>query len=302
MYFENHLSAVLNVLPGKVAAAVRSYIASGNQFDEIRLRANGPAAVTVRGDTYFLCYGGGISSSPHAALICTQEQIENTFLSVCDNSVFAHTKEIENGYVSMKGGFRAGVCGEFSGGSLTRVISLNIRIPREIKGCAAGLENAFQGGMLIAGPPGSGKTTVLRDLIRILSYKGNRICVIDSRREISGGAVDSMFDLGPNTDVIFLSDKARGAQMALRTMFPQIIALDEIGTLLEIDSVLEAFNSGVYILTSVHAGSVPDIKRRPVCRKLIESNIIGTVAFLPGKIGERPEIYNTGEVLSEVFC
>ena len=293
--------AVLPVLPEKIQSAIRRSMFSGLSFEEVRLRADGPVAVTSRGKTRFLISSGDFSKRPSSAIICTAEEIENTFLKICDNSVFAHTSEIEAGFVSFKGGFRAGVCGDFSGGTLSSPSSINIRICREVTGCADSLFSAFSGGMLICGPPGSGKTTVLRELIRKLSGREDgdayRVAVIDSRREISGGTGAYSFDLGSNTDVIYISDKAKGAEMVLRGMYPDIIAFDEIGTQKEVDALLEAFNSGVHIITTAHVGEFCDLNVRPATRALLKSGIIEKVALLSGKIGEPPRIFGINEVL-----
>ena len=293
-------AVVLSVLPERIKTAVNVALESGTAIDEIRLRKGLPVAVTVSGRALYLKSNGNISPLLENPLICNEAEINSTFIKLCDNSVFAHTGEIENGYVALKGGFRAGVCGDFSVGALPVITSVNIRIARQIKGCADSLLSKFSGGMLIAGPPGCGKTTVLRDLIRSLSNRGKRITVIDSRRELSGGTGQGAFDLGANTDIIYLHDKARGAEMALRTMFPQIIAFDEIGTAREIKSVLEAFNSGVDILTTSHAGSVFEVTSRPVTRALIDSGVIKTVALMPSCIGGKPKIYDIGEESFEI--
>lgn len=292
-------SGIVSALPGKIGAAVSRSLSCGAAIDEIRLRRGLPVTVTVSGKSLYLCENGQISCFPENPIICDGAALRETFLNLCDNSVFAHTKELNEGFISVKGGFRAGVCGDFSG-ALPDISSVNVRIAREVIGCASGLYGAFCGGMLIAGPPGCGKTTVLRDLIRSLSSGGKRICVIDSRREISGGAGEHGFDLGFNTDVIFTPDKARGVQMALRNMYPQIIAFDEVGTSDEIGGILEAFNSGVDILTTSHAGTIKELCTRPVTRALINSGTIKTVALMPRAAGGEIEIHGIGDVLGEL--
>ena len=282
-----------------VADAVKTPLLGGAAIDEIRLRKGLAVTVTMSGKSLYLSPKGQISHVAEDPIICEDTDIKTAFLKICDNSVFAHTKEIENGFIALGGGIRAGVCGDFSAGALPLVTSINIRIPREISGCAAFLESTFSGGMLIAGPPGCGKTTVLRDLIKRLSMSGKRIAVIDSRREISGGTGETAFNLGDNTDVIFMPDKAKGAEMALRSMYPDIIAFDEIGTMAETNSVLEAFNSGVSIITTAHAGSIKETARRPAIRALLLSGAVKTVVLMPRFIGGRIQIYDIGEIMLE---
>ncbi|MBO4433809.1 MAG: Flp pilus assembly complex ATPase component TadA [Clostridia bacterium] len=294
------ISYILSLLPKNIAAAAKKPILMGASVDEIRLRVNKPVMVTVSGKSLYLSEDGQISYLSEKPLICDSTALHETFLRLCDNSVFSHTEELSEGFISVKGGFRAGVCGDFSCGALPEVTSVNIRVAREVRGCSTPLFTAFCGGMLIAGPPGCGKTTILRDLIRSLSEVGYRVSVIDSRREISGGTGDFSFDLGGNTDVIFSSDKVRGVQMALRSMYPQIIAFDEVGKSEEIKSVLEAFNSGAHILTTSHAGNVFELRARPVTRKLLDSGVLKTVVIMPKNIGGEMKIYSIEEVLNAV--
>ncbi len=275
---------------------------------EIRLRAGLPLALTVSGETVFVRQNGQTQFFISNDLFkVTKEDLEESFKKLCNCSVYAHEKELQNGFIVMKNGCRAGVCGKLnSDGFMQDISSLNLRIAREIFGCANDILKTYtSGGLLIAGPPCSGKTTVLRDLVRQLSNgnsgKIKRVCVIDSRCEISGSSDgNSINDLGPATDVLISEDKAAGIEIALRTMFPDVIAFDEIGTVAELKSVSDSFCSGVDIITTAHIGSLDELTTRNVTASLLKSGAISFVALLPKLHGGQIKLFEAKEIFREI--
>ena len=288
------IRSVLERLPDKVKESA----------EEIRLRTGLPVALTVGGDTVFVLENGQISFCLTRGLLRTEaSELAESFKLLCKSSVYAHTEELKKGYIRLRGGNRAGVCGTLNeNGNMSDISSLNIRIAHEVRGAANDIVRAYKpGGLLIAGPPGSGKTTVLRDLIRQLAGgvcgKIYRIAVIDSRGEISG-SFDGRCgnDLGAGSDVLLTADKAAGIEMAVRTMFPDIVAFDEIGNEAELKRVSESFCSGVDIITTAHVGSIDDLKRRRITAALIGSGAVASIALLPEIHGGTVRIVSAEEL------
>lgn len=273
--------------------------------EEIRLRTGLPVCLTAGGEVLFVCKSGNVCNNlPQEPLVATAADVQNTLSKLCNNSVYLHESEIKQGFVSIAGGCRAGVCGVFNGdGMLVSVSAINIRIARQIFNCAINLLPYLTEGLLIAGPPGCGKTTVLRDAVRLLSNGENgnyyRVSVIDSRGEISGGG---MLDLGVNTDVLYTQNKPLGVDIALRTMFPHFIAFDEIGTEQELYSVQSCFNAGVGIITTAHCQKKEELLKRNVTQKIIQSGAVSRVALLSKRVGIAPMIFALQELKENAFA
>ncbi len=260
--------------------------------EEVRLRVGCPLMLTMpEGERE-------LDRSP----ILTAEDLYTTLEIATQASLHAEMERIRQGFLTVKGGHRIGLCGSavIKNGeiySLRDISSLNLRIARHVVGIGDRiLAQLYSGGhipsVLILAPPGAGKTTLLRDLIRSISsgYCGcpMRVGVVDERGEV--GAVYQgvpQFDLGPHTDIMDGCSKADGAMMLLRGMNPQVLAMDEITAPGDIDALEHAAGCGVTLLATAHGSGVEDLRRRPLYARLMKRNIFQKLLIIEQRNGMR---------------
>lgn len=264
-----------------------------DELREIRLRVGLPITLDIAGIHKYVAGNGCVidTYTMQNMFVCNEQMINEVFKSICGYSVYAHIDEIVSGYVTMPFGHRAGICGTavLSEGKIVNIrdiSSISIRISREIKGLSADISSRFAksyGGLLICGAPSSGKTTLLRDMARILStdYSFNT-SVIDTRNELSAtyrGKAQN--DLG-FSDVLVSYPRIKGIEQALRALSPHIIVCDEIGDENDANAILSAANCGVRFIASIHASTVRELKNRKFANEILSTNAFSAVAFLKG--------------------
>jgi len=203
---------------------------------------------------------------------------------------------LKSGYVSYRG-LRVGVCGTASlkNGELAgfkAYSSVAVRIPREHRGICNDIykklyNDGFKNTLIIA-PPGGGKTTALRELIRLLSDSGLRCAVADERNELAASDMgQAQFDLGTHSDVLTGVNKAQAAIMLLRGMNPQIVAMDEITRREDAEAIRELYGCGVGLLASAHAVSPEDMRCRSLYRELLDGEIFARLLIISSRDGRR---------------
>lgn len=212
-------------------------------------------------------------------------------------SVHSSADSVRRGFVTVKGGCRIGICGTAVMGDkgiagIKELSSVAIRIPREMRGCAGGIfPELMRGGFsstLIISPPGVGKTTLLRELVRLLSRQGNRVSLADERGEVAAVWKGTpQFDVGPHTDVLTGAPKAESAMLLLRAMNPQIIALDEITAPEDVQACKSAANCGVKLLATAHGDGVEDLRSRAMYRELLDAGVFRRAVMIKKENGRR---------------
>lgn len=258
---------------------------------EIRMRTGRPVGIVSFGTERFLTQKGNLTDYPDMCSQVTPEDMEYSFRAVCDYSIHSYRREISEGFITLEGGNRVGICGTAvteNGkiSTLKYVSGLNFRIAGQAFGCAEDIcRRILQKGLcsvLVIGPPMSGKTTVIRDMCRILGEK-YRISVIDERGEI--GAVYHGIpqnNIGKMTDIFDGYPKAQGIMTAVRVMSPDIVVCDEIGGDEDCAALLSSANTGVRIIATVHGGSLSGVKKRRFLSEVIESGIFDCYVTLGG--------------------
>lgn len=278
---------LLQYFSGNIGTAVRKLSDSFfDEIQEIRLRVNRPAAVSVKNSIRYMTADGQLTYNPEFGVIADSRDLQKIFEAVCQYSVHSFQREITEGFVTVRGGHRVGICGtsvvrDNMVENIKNIRSMNFRVAREVKGCGEQLYNKIFGGglcsVLIAGAPGSGKTTMLRDLARILGGR-YKTAVIDERGELAAvmnGVPQN--DVGINTDVFDGYSKSLGIMTALRVMSPQIIICDEIGSEDDFKALYQAANSGVYVAASIHSADMDELRRKGIALDMFKS-----VAVLAG--------------------
>jgi stage III sporulation protein AA len=259
-----------------------------NEVREIRIKAERPIIIRLRNRDFILEYK------------VSQSEMLNIIERLCENSIYAYKNQICEGFITVQGGHRVGITGTcvIENGKIINIkyiSSLNFRIAREVIGCSdeylqeiLDIENNTIFNTIIVAPPGKGKTTMLRDIIRQISngirkmnFEGKTVGVVDERGEIAAcfkGIPQN--DVGVRTDVIESVSKDNGIRMLIRSMAPDIIACDEIGSIDDVTAIKYAFVSGVKGIFTVHGKNMEDLQKNEKIYELINNKQIQKIIFL----------------------
>ncbi|MDO4344476.1 MAG: stage III sporulation protein AA [Eubacteriales bacterium] len=280
------------------------------KLHEIRLRVGCPLLIIWDGKEYFVRASGEITTNPQEGIIVERKELLESVEYMASYSLYAFEEEIRQGFLTIQGGHRIGIAGKIvmegdKVKSVKHISFLNVRLSHEHKGCADRvfpflMQNGELCHTLIISPPRCGKTTLLRDLIRQLSdgrpdFPGCTVGVVDERSEIGGSYLGMpQNDLGIRTDVLDRCPKAEGMMMLIRSMSPEVVAVDEIGDCRDIRAIESVIHCGCKLLATVHGASIDDVRKKPLLQKLVAERVFGRYVVLHNfrRVGQIREIFD----------
>ena len=281
---------IYKILPGTIGNSIKQFLME-DKIQEIRIKVGKPIILNLAFEEKVLDY------------IPTREDLRYLITKISNYSLYAFEEEIKQGYITLKGGHRVGLAGEcvMSKGevrTIKNISSLNIRICKEVIGASNKVmrlitENDRVYNTLIVSPPKCGKTTILRDIAKNLSngmyqisLKGKKVTIVDERSEIAAcyNGIPQM-NVGIRTDILDNCLKKSGMIMAIRSLSPEVLICDEIGTEGDLEALNMAFNSGVNIIVTVHGYDINDIYNRKVFKELIDNCVLERIIVLSNRRG-----------------
>ncbi len=292
---------ITKILPNEIKVSIET-LEDKESVTEIRLRVGKNVRV----------YFGGIERELNINV--SKQDLIKILSNVSSNSIYSVQNDINKGFITIEGGNRIGIAGEIvvldgKIKNVKEISSMNIRVSQEFIGISDGIiDKIVQDGVIkntiIISPPGLGKTTLLRDIIRNLSEYGYNVSVIDERGEIAAMYDGkSSLNLGDRTDVISFVDKSLGMQMAIRSLAPDVVCTDEIGNKQDVEAIKYLCKSGVAFITTMHGKHFEDITRGSM-KRIIDEGYLDTVIILSKKcgIGSIEKIYTNLSVMEEIVC
>lgn len=292
-------SQVLNIFPNRIRERFFETAKRVDELQEIRLLAQQPVRVICDGQEYFLSVTGELSRIIGSGCwYISAEEMEQILNHICSYSRYAFEEDIRQGFITVPGGHRVGVAGQVILGEDEKVKNMkyircmNIRISHEIHGAADVLmplihENGKLFSTLLIAPPGCGKTTMLRDLIRQISNggrwaAGKQVGVVDERSEIAGSYMGIPGnEMGIRTDILDACPKVQGMMMLIRSMAPEVVAVDEIGSSEDMQAIRSIRQCGCSVIATMHGASMEDVVQRDIDR-----NCFDKFAFLGKRNGK----------------
>lgn len=298
------LSAITPLLPPGIRTAVCAIpLDVQSAAEELRIREGRPLEVIYRGAYSFVTPDGSLGRMPAEAYIPTREDCARLLELLTNHSVYSFEEELKRGFITMEGGHRVGLAGRtvLESGNVRQirdVSGFNIRIAREVRDCARNvlplvIDTAGRTvhHTLVVSPPQHGKTTMIRDLARLVSWGywpagrfdggGLKVGIVDERSEIAACVKGvPRFDVGPRTDVMDACPKAEGMMMMIRSMSPEVIVADEIGRPEDARAIHEAVHAGIRVMATAHGSDFQDVMKRPALKQLAEEGVFGRIVFL----------------------
>lgn len=288
---------LLHIFPLHLRKVLQGMCMKEDMLEEIRIRIGQPMIFHFGSEEWYLREETWqLERESHHAYHATREDIKSMIKFISSYSLYAYEDEMKRGFITIQGGHRIGVAGQvvMEEGkvlSLSNIYFLNIRVAREKRGCAKDIvpylihRNSIYNTLFVS-PPGVGKTTYLRDVIRILSsgtdrLHGMKVSIIDERSEIAAcrqGIPQN--DIGPRSDVLDGCLKSFGMLLMLRSMAPQVIAVDEIGSKEDCHAMEQAIYSGSKILGTVHAYDMKELSQKKYIKQMIEQQMFGRIVLL----------------------